>query len=324
MLRGALMGNQPDEKKLMRQVQRFSLQHLQGILLTSIFIGIIIIAFFVKFKFSFLNFFFLPVILAGYFLGKRIGVLTAFLSILLVLGYILYGKLLAVGSTGLSLEESFNLILWGSFLIVTGGIIGSLADKTKEKIVNLRKAYMGVLRILLSYLEVADKLTPRLVRVAKLAGEVAEAMGLEKSQIENIKAAALLSESWEMESSISLYEQVSSFFEAEGQSLVQPLDDKEKVLLRTSASLLKEIEPILVDYYHHYVEDAQNLNKDLSTINLGSCIIALVDLYDRIIHQMPLRPGFKECQTLSQIEELAGKTFPRPVVESFKRVIAAP
>lgn len=318
------MGNQGDKLAFMRRVQRYTLHHFQGILLTSILIGIVIIAFLIRFRFSFLNFFFLPIILAGYFLGKRTGVLTAFLSVLLVIGYILYERLFSVGSSGLEFEETFNLIVWGSFLIVTGGCVGSLSDKTKEKIESLKKAYLGVLGILLNYLEVADKLTPRSIRVARLAGEIADEMGLEKTQVENIKAAALLSEGQEMKTSISLYEQVSAFFESEGLSLLEPLNDKEKVLLKTSLSLLKEIEPILSDYYRHYVEDAQNLNKELSSINLGSSIVAIADLYDRIIHQLPIRSGFKEFQTLSQIEGLAGKAFPPQVVHSFKKVISAP
>lgn len=318
------MENQQHKPKLMKRVRGYTLRHFQGILLSSILAGIVIIAFIVRFRFSFLNFFFLPVILAGYFLGKKSGVLTSVLSILLVLGYILYERLFSLGNTTLGFEETFNLILWGSFLIVTGGIVGNLSDKTKEKIANLKKAYIGILDILLNYLEVADKLTPRSVRVAKLAGEIAEELGLEKHEVENIKAAALLSESRELESSVSLYEQVSEFFETEGLAFLEPLTDREKVLLRTSASLLKELEPILKDYQKHYVEDTQNLDKDLSSVNRGSSIIALADLYDRIIHQLPLRAGLKEFQTLSRIEALAGRAFPHPVVESFKRVISAP
>lgn len=67
-----------------------------------------------------------------------------------------------------------------------------------------------------------------------------------------------------------------------------------------------------------------NLEKDLKSVNIGSSIIALADLYDRIIHQLPLRPGLKDYQTLGRIENLAGRVFPRSVVDSFKRVIAAP
>jgi len=321
---GNWLGHQVNKLEFMRRVRGYTLRHFQGILLSSILAGIVIIAFLVKFRFSFLNFFFLPVILAGYFLGKKMGVLTSVLSILLVIGYILYEKLFFLGSSSLGFEETFNLILWGSFLIVTGGIIGSLADKAKEKIANLKKAYIGILDILLNYLEVADKLTPRSVRVAKLAGEIAEELGLEKHEVENIKAAALLSESQELESSVSLYEQVSEFFESEGLAFLEPLTDREKVLLRTSASLLKELEPILRDYQKHYVEDTLNLEKDLKSVNIGSSIIALADLYDRIIHQIPLRPGLKDYQTLGRIENLAGRVFPRSVVDSFKRVIAAP
>jgi hypothetical protein len=62
---------------MMGRLKTFFLQRFELALIILIFIGILAIAFLVHYKLAFLNFFFLPVILSGYFLGKRQAVLTA-------------------------------------------------------------------------------------------------------------------------------------------------------------------------------------------------------------------------------------------------------
>jgi hypothetical protein len=61
-------------------IQRFKkvfFAHFDGAILGLILAGILVMAFLVQNKFSFLNYFFLPVILSGYFLGKNRAVLMA-------------------------------------------------------------------------------------------------------------------------------------------------------------------------------------------------------------------------------------------------------
>ena len=67
----------------MIKIKKFVLKHFEASLIILILVGILAIAFLVHYKFSFLNFFFLPVILSGYFLGKRRAVLTSIFCILL-------------------------------------------------------------------------------------------------------------------------------------------------------------------------------------------------------------------------------------------------
>jgi len=166
----------------MNKIKEFILKHFEVSLIILIFVGILAIAFLVHYKFSFLNFFFLPVILSAYFLGKRRAVLTAIFCILLMVLYLLFFKLLFGTGPGLSLDAAINLITWGGFLILTGAIIGNVSEQRESRIRNLRRSYIGSLEILLKYMEVADDLKPRSVRVAFLAGKMAEAAGLEKKR----------------------------------------------------------------------------------------------------------------------------------------------
>lgn len=308
----------------MRKIHNFILSHFEGTLISIIIVGILAIAFLVHYKFSFLNFFFLPVILSGYYLGKKKAALTAIFCVLLIVCYLLYQRLLSGSATGLLFDEIINLVVWGSFLILTGIVMGAVSEQREIRLKNLSQAYIGVLEILMKYLEVADEVKPHSLRVSLLAGKIAKEMGLDKSEVEDIKSAALLHEIEALRSGLSLFDDVSDFMETGVKISKSPLTDKEKVLLKTTVALVKEIEPILAGYFHHYVEDANKLDKDLNEIPIGSSIIALADLYDRVIHQAVLPPNLQEYDSLDKIEKLSGLTFQMPVVRALKQIVSSP
>jgi hypothetical protein len=307
----------------MKTIKAFFLKHFEGSLILLIILGILAIAFLVHFKFAFLNFFFLPVILAGYFLGKKEAVLICVLSILLVVFYLLFSKILAGTGVGLSLDEGITLVTWSSFLILIAAVIGTLVEQRETRMKNLYGAYIGVLEILLKYLEVADEDKPRSVRIAHLAGKMAGVAGLDRSQVENIKSAALLFEAGDLRSSLPLFEEISDFMGAEGKISESPFGDRETVLLQTTTSLLKEAEPILSDYYQYYVQDAENLDKELSEISLGSSILALADIYDRIENNAPPFHDLEEYSTLKNILSLSGRTFHEGAVNALQIVVTS-
>lgn len=307
----------------MKTIKTFFLKHFEGSLILLIILGILAIAFLVHFKFVFLNFFFLPVILAGYFLGKKRAVLISILSILLVLFYLLFSKILAGAGVGLSLDEGITLVTWSSFLILIAAMIGTLSEQRETRMKNLYSAYIGVLEILLKYLEVADEKKPRSVRIAHRAGKMAGVAGLDKRQVENIKSAALLFEAGDLRSNLPLFDEISEFMGAEGDITKSPIGDREKVLLQTTTSLLKDVEPILSDYYRYYVQDADKLDKNLSEIPVGSSILALADIYDRIENKAPPFHDLEEYSSLKNILSLSGRTFHEAAVNALQIVVSS-
>ena len=307
----------------MKTIKTFFLKHFEGSLIMLIILGILAIAFLVHFKFVFLNFFFLPVILAGYFLGKKEAVLISILSILLVLFYLLFSKILAGAGVGLSLDEGITLVTWSSFLILIAAMIGTLSEQRETRMKNLYSAYIGVLEILLKYLEVADEKKPRSVRIAHRAGKMAGVAGLDKRQVENIKSAALLFEAGDLQSNLPLFDEISEFMGAEGDITKSPIGDREKVLLQTTTSLLKDVEPILSDYYRYYVQDADKLDKNLSEIPVGSSILALADIYDRIENKAPPFHDLEEYSSLKNILSLSGRTFHEAAVNALQIVVTS-
>jgi hypothetical protein len=141
-------------------------------------------------------------------------------------------------------------------------------------------------------------------------------------EVENIKSAALLIEAGDLRSNLPLYEQVAAFIESESGAAGKKMDDRERILLRTTASLLKEVEPILADYFYHYVEKASVFDKDLSAVPLGSSIIALADLCDRLDTDMLAPPWKDNVGSLEDLRAFSGRAFPPEAVQALNKVIS--
>lgn len=119
--------------------------HSRAELLLVITILIVVSAVFhwIPYKIAFLNFFYIPVLAAGYFMGARRAILSGVLCVLLVLIYYLFdwtnGALLA-GYSGAALASVFNhqwstllrVSMWGGFLILIGGAFGALQERETE------------------------------------------------------------------------------------------------------------------------------------------------------------------------------------------------
>lgn len=114
---------------------------------------------------------------------------------------------------------------------------------------------------------------------------------------------------------------MAEFVESDRVVSEMSLGDKEKVLLKTTASLLKKIEPLLIGYYIHYMEQAGILEKDLEKIPLGSSIIALADIIDRLAHGTPASLGKHDIKSYSDIEKLAGRSFHNAAVNALKEMM---
>ncbi|MFW6131010.1 MAG: HD domain-containing phosphohydrolase [Candidatus Aminicenantaceae bacterium] len=306
----------------MRKIKEFILSHFEGTLLLLVLLGIAVIAFLVHYKFAFLNFFYLPVILSAYFLGKRKAVLIAIFCVVLVIAYLLIFNLLIGQETTLSFDEIVNITTWGCFLIISGAVIGSVSDQRVSHLKNLRRAYIGGLEIMLKYLEVADDSSPRSIRVSLIASKIAQRMGLNTSDVENVKTASLLYEAGDLGSSLPFYEEIADFMETDAIISKTQIRDREQVMLKTTAFLLKEIRPILSAYYHHYVEKGHQLDKDLENIPVGSSIIAVADAYDKLKYKTSPSQRIGNIRSIEDIENLSGRTFHISVVEALKKIDA--
>lgn len=305
----------------MGSLKRFLRSNRERSVILLILAGVLMVVFLVRLNPAFLNFFFLPVILAGYQLGKRYAVLTAFFCVLAVAMYLLYAGLFDAARPAVTLDELINLTTWGGFLILTGGMIGALSEQRINRLRKVHDAYVALLGVVLKYLEVADETAPRSVRVSQRAGRIAAAAeGLERRDVENIKSAALLAEAGDLRSSLSLFDEASQFMSDPALASGSGLCSRDRVLLRTAAGLLEDVGPILAGYFRHYAGDLLTAAPPepgaLREIPLGSAILALADLCERLSTGGPQTAGGRRVSSIEDIPSLSGTIFPAEAVQA--------
>lgn len=93
-----------------------------------VLVSSIIINYFLPYKIAFLNFYYLPIMLLGYFLGKKMSMLGSILCILTVVVFAVMSPESFLLGRG-SLDIALSLSTWGSFLLLAGVIVGTLQEK---------------------------------------------------------------------------------------------------------------------------------------------------------------------------------------------------
>ncbi|HPB59639.1 MAG TPA: hypothetical protein PLB50_05885 [Candidatus Saccharicenans sp.] len=290
-------------------------KQLETIIAIIIVLVIVGAGFLVHYKFILLNFFFLPVIFSGYYLGRRRALLIAITCILLETLYLVFSYEVVGVKFLLSQDDLFFLISWAVFLVLTAWIVGTLSERTEREVLNLKKAYLGILAIVLKYLEVGEEGKSRAEKIADLAGKMAEVLELNKAEVENIKSAALLSDIQELQNFLPLFSQTSKLMN-DDDFVQNNLSDREKILLKTAALIMDEVQPILQTYFVHYRQKANELEKSLAVIPLGASLIALAELYIRLQQQGKVKIGPEEVSSLDDIRRLRGSYFPEKAIDA--------
>jgi hypothetical protein len=266
-----------------------------------------------------LNFYYLPVVFASYFLGRRLGVLTAFLSILLVLSSTLAfpGRLVSANDPT---HGVFVLSSWGGFLILTAFAVGTLYEQKEKHLQELKQAYIGILEILSKYIESADSYTKgHSLRVSELGMKIAMAMDLPREVVENIRVAGLLHDVGKIEVSGEVLRKAASLTPQE-QELIDAHSDKGSYLLSKVGEILKEVVPIVMTLHEYFVDSPQR-PEDHKKIPLEARIIAVADAFDAMTTDRPYRKGKPPWEALQEIVSQSGKQFDPEVVEASKRVL---
>ncbi len=293
----------------------FSGQQFETIIAIVIILGIVFIGILVHYKFYLLNFFFLPVIFSGYYLGRRRAILIALSCILLEILYLVFSRQVFGVEFQLTRDDLILLISWAIFLVLTAWIVGHLSEKREKEVLNLKRAYTGILAVVLKYLEVGEAGKSSAEKVAELAGRIAGVLELSKAEVENIKSAALLSDIQELATCLPLFAQTTAYMEQESMSR-DGLSDREKIMLKTAALIISEVQPLLQSYYVHYRQKANELEKSLSLIPLGAAIIAAAELYVKLMRGSKVKIGPEEINSFEDIRKLKGRYLPDRVVEA--------
>ena len=143
-------------------------------------------------KFTVLNLFFVPIVLAGFFLGRyRAGVL-ALLSVVSS-GVIVSLDIPSFSAATPPIVVAMAMTIWAAILGLTSLLVGTLSDDRYRKATEAHEAYVGVVEVLSRYLQtIHPALENRAQKVSRLSEQVAAKMRLSPKEIDNIRVAALL------------------------------------------------------------------------------------------------------------------------------------
>jgi putative nucleotidyltransferase with HDIG domain len=306
----------------MEQFKQFILKHFEKILVGVILMAAFVGTYFIEEKFIVLNFYYLPVLVAGYFLGRRMGVLAAVFSILAVLICILVFPQRLFNSKEI-LKGLAQFSSWSGFLILASVTVGTLFEQNEQRLKELKNAYIGVLEILSKYLESTDRYTKgHSVRVSELATDIGIAMELPRSEVENIRVAGLLHDIGKIEVSGEILSKAAEL-STEERELMDLHTVKGAYILSAVGGILKEVVPIVVAHHKYFADTLESNNGATMKIPLGARVIAVADAYDAMTTgDRPYRKGMPPWEALQEIVAKAGKQFDPEVVGAFKRVVS--
>lgn len=306
----------------MERFKEFVVKNFEKVVVVIILIAAITGTYLIEEKSVILNFYYLPVLASGYFLGRRLGVLTAVFSILMIVISMVIFPNGFIAEQDIS-KSILQLLSWGGFLILASVTVGTLYEQNEQRLRDLKNAYIGVLEILSKYLESTDRYTKgHSVRVSELAMEIGIAMELSRQEVENVRVAGLLHDIGKVEISGEILRKAAQLT-VEEKEIMEEHTVKGAYLLTSVGSVLKEVVPIVVSHHKYFMDlnPPNDLGKDTSTIPLGARIIAVADAFDAMTSDRPYRKGMPPWEAMEEIVKNAGKQFDPEVIAAFKEVM---
>jgi putative nucleotidyltransferase with HDIG domain len=294
------------------------LKHFEAILILAVTLALAATNFFIDQKFVFLNLYYLPVLISGYFLGRKQAVLTSLFIIGFVTFMVIYnGDSFFEQNTQFNLV--FNIIIWGGFLVLAAITVGTLYEQKQRQLNDIKQAYIGVVEILAKYLEASDRYTKgHSVRVADFATEIGIAMQLSRNEVENIRVASLLHDIGKIEISSDLINKAAALTREEKQIIDEHVEKGAKIL-GSLGNVLQGAIQIVISHHRHFIEKT---DKNGMPIPIGARILAVADAFDAMISDRPYRKGMNSWEAVRELERCSGTQFDPNVVAAFKLVVA--
>ncbi|HJQ18968.1 MAG TPA: HD domain-containing protein, partial [Gemmatimonadaceae bacterium] len=174
-------------------IKRFVNRHFERLLVIVLVGALLFIQQAVEYKMAFLSFYYLPIIAAGFLVGRRMAVWAALFVVLLV-GFLQTFQGF-VARPGLHAESLSYLIPWGGFLILTGYAVGALAEQRRARTNDVRATYLAMLELLSLHVDASDRMRRgHSYRVGERAALLARELGVDETRQEDLRIAGLLHE----------------------------------------------------------------------------------------------------------------------------------
>jgi putative nucleotidyltransferase with HDIG domain len=264
-----------------------------------------------------LGFYVLPTVYSAYFYGRRHATLTAFASILLVILIVYSNPRLFTeqGPVRLISEKWYDITIWGGTLLVTAYAMGTLYERDKARIQELRSTYKGILVILQQFIARDEYTEHHSRRVAEYAAKIAECMGFDPERIDDVYDASLLHDIGKLETSRELLHKAARLTESEYKEMKQHVE-KGAHFVQPVRGRLERIIPIILS--HHDKFDGSGYHPTQGEeIPLEARIISVADVYDSLVSDRPYRKAMSPLDAKEVITKGSGTDFDPTVVKAF-------
>jgi len=294
------------QQRQLERTKQFFFRNFERILVLLLVASLLVINSLIEQKFAFLSFYYLPIILAGFYGGRRFAVFSGLFIASLVLFFQATGGLGM--EAGLSEDALLTLVPWGGFLILTGYVVGGLAEQRAARLSDLKNAYLATLEVLTFHIESAERHQEgHSTRVAALAAEMGEELKLSENEIENLRIAALLHE-------------VGTADQRLLRLLSRSVTDESLAVARA----LRGAAEIIAEYSHYYEIVGDDWDIEALPMAITVKVLAVADAFETLQMATPVRQAFTRWSALEEVEKGAGKTFAREAVRSLRVVAGRP
>jgi hypothetical protein len=270
------------------------------------------------YKLVVLNLFYLPVVLAGFYLGRyRAGVLASFAviaaSIVTALSLNDFAALSSPLAVGLAVT------LWAAVLGLVALLVGTLSDERNRTLRDLHEAHVGVVEVLARYLQSAHpKLKDRSTRVAELSELVARELKMPTRDCDDIRVAALLFDMESIEITARVIRKAVGDLDAQQDQEQHSFHGSE--LAHSLGMVLSGAFPLLMSQ-----SDAEPLGQHPvpAAIPLGAQIIRAVRSYNNYVYELKWGQGDESAaeDAISELRRDIDVDHPEHVLDALERVV---
>jgi len=287
-------------------IQRFVLKYFERVLVLLLVASLLVINSLIEQKFAFLSFYYLPIILAGFYGGRRFAVVSGLFIVSLV--FFLQATQGMGMEAGLTQDAFLTLVPWAGFLILTGYVVGGLAEQRAARLTDLKNAYLATLEVLTFHIESAKtNQEGHSARVAELAAAMGAELKLSDGELENLRIASLLHE-------------VGTADQRLLKLLSRSVTDESLAVARA----LRGAAEIIAEYSHYYEIVGDDWDIEALPMAITVKVLAVADAFETLQMATPVRPAFTRWSALEEVEKSAGKTFAREAVRALRVVAGRP
>jgi hypothetical protein len=257
-------------------------------------------------KFAFLSFYYLPMILAGFYGGRRFAVMAG----VFVVGLVFYWQEMKGLDMlpGLYGDALLHLVPWAGFLILTGYVVGGLAEQRQARLAEVKNAYLATLELLTYHIESTERNQQgHSNRVSGVAVAIAHELGLPEDDAEDLRVAALLHEVGTRDARLL-------------RLLSRSVTDSSVTVARA----MRGAAEIIGEYGHYYEIVGEDWDIEALPLPLTVKVLAVADAFETLQMATPVRPAFPKWSALEEVEKGAGKTFAKDAVRALRAVADRP